>query len=121
MSSRRRSRVLVVEDEALVAMLIEDMLIDLGYDVIGPAANCAQALAILEKQGPPDAAILDVNLGGESVYPVAEALKERNVPFLFSTGYGDSAILDRFQQIEKLSKPFEPRRLQSALVKHCGF
>ena len=111
---------LVVEDEAFIAMMLEDMLNDLGYDVLGPVATCAQALAVLRKQGPPDAAILDINLGGESVYPVAEVLRERRVPFLFSTGYGEGAVPDRFNEVERLNKPFEPRRLRAALVQHCG-
>ena len=120
MISGKKPRVLVVEDEAFVAMLLEDMLSDLGYDVMGPVATCARALALLQSQGAPDGAILDINLGGESVYPVADALRERRVPFLFSTGYGDGAVLDRFHDVERLSKPFEPRRLQTALSQCCG-
>ena len=99
-------------------MLLEDMLIDLGYEVIGPAANCAKAFELLHKDDMLDGAILDVNLGGESVFPVAEALAERRVPFVFSTGYGDRAIDARFAGTETLNKPFDFRRVQ-VVVARC--
>jgi CheY-like chemotaxis protein len=114
-------RVLVVEDEALVAMLLEDLLADLGCMVIGPAANCAQAFVLLAKYGLPDGAVLDVNLGGEKVFPLADVLVAKKVPFVFTTGYGDGFVEERFTAVEKLSKPFEPRRLQSVLAKQFAF
>ncbi|HEX6011198.1 MAG TPA: response regulator [Geminicoccaceae bacterium] len=79
-------RVLVVEDELIVAFLLEDMLAGLGCAVVGPAARVDQALALLDAEAI-DAALLDVNLNGHKSYPVADALAARGVPFVFSTAY----------------------------------
>ena len=80
-------RILVVEDEVIVAMLLEDILADAGATVVGPAARVARALELLEAE-PVDAALLDLNLAGEVTIPVAEELKRRGIPFAFATGYG---------------------------------
>jgi len=106
--------VLVVEDEGLIALLLDDMLEDLGFHVAYSAATVAQALAWLERGGAPDAALLDVNLAGEKVYPVADALVARGVPFAFSTGYGDAQD-PRFGQAPLLGKPIVPDRLAAVL------
>ncbi len=98
-------RVLVVEDEAAISMLLEEMLLDLGCEIVGPAARLASALQTIEKQ-PVDLAILDVNVAGEPIYPVADALRERNAPFVFSTGYGKSGIRDDYRDYPVLQKPF---------------
>ena len=82
----------MVEDEVVVAMLIEDILLDWGAIVVGPAGRVAQALDLLA-QGPVDAAILDVNLGGETTFGVAQELARRGVPFAFATGYGQGVQL----------------------------
>ena len=79
-------RVLIVEDESLVAMFLETILSDMGCDVIGPEANVDDGLRIASGTGELDAALLDVNVAGQEVFPVAEALKARGVPFVFSTG-----------------------------------
>jgi DNA-binding response OmpR family regulator len=107
-------RVLVVEDEAMVAMLIEDALIDLGCEVIGPVAGVAAALDLLEAEAV-DAAVLDVNLGGEKVFPVADRLAESGTPFLFSTGYGVVGIQERHLDRPVLQKPYDTGRLGAAL------
>lgn len=78
-------RVLVVEDEALVALQLEDMLADLGCAIIGPASRVCQALDLLGGQRV-DAAVLDLNVAGELVYPVADALASRGLPYIFATG-----------------------------------
>lgn len=109
-----RRRILVVEDEGLVALMLEDMLEDLGYDLAYSAASVAQALAWIEAGGAADAALLDVNLGGETVFPVADALKARGVPFAFSTGYGESHD-PRFREAPMLGKPILIERLQAVL------
>jgi CheY-like chemotaxis protein len=99
---------MVVEDEAMIAMIIEDYLTDLGCEVVGPFASVAPALSYLN--GPAadvDAALLDVNLGGERVFPVADALRARGTPFAFATGYG-AVDEQRFMDIQVLSKPLEP-------------
>lgn len=109
------SKVMIVEDEALVAMMVEDMLGDLGCEVAGSFGAVDDALAYLGGGGPrPDGAVLDINIGGEMVFPVAEALRERGVPFVFATGYGD---LPRkgFESIEVLAKPINVGALRQAV------
>ena len=108
-------RVLVVEDEALVAMMIADILEDLGFHVVGPAANVTQALTLIEAEGP-EAAVLDVNLGGEKVYPVAEALRSRGVPHLFLTGYGAAGVDPDFATVRILQKPVREQVLARAVA-----
>lgn len=105
-------RVLLVEDEMLVCMDIQDMLEEFGYRVVGPAAQVNQALELIEQE-PIDLAVLDVNLGRETSYPIAERLSVRGIPFLFSTGYGevDPAYRDR----PRVQKPFSKQQLFEAL------
>jgi CheY-like chemotaxis protein len=99
-------RVLVVEDEALVAMLIEQILEDLGCVVVGPAISVAEGLALAGGSEPIDAALLDVNLGGERVFPVAEALERLGVPLAFSTGYGEGGLPPEWRGRPTLQKPY---------------
>ena len=100
-------RVLMVEDEMIVAWLLEDMLTDLGCSVIGPAGSVNQALAMIEAELI-DAAVLDVNLNGEMSYPIADALAARGVPFVFSTGYNKDSLPNSYQSFPVLQKPFDP-------------
>ncbi|WP_233741630.1 response regulator [Agrobacterium vitis] len=110
-------RVLVVEDEALVAMMVEDFLADLGCMVVDVAANVPAALCVANDHDVAlDGAVLDVNLGGEKVFPVADALQMRGIPFIFATGYGAAGIDERFSKAQVLSKPYDVRALQAALV-----
>ena len=99
-------RVLVVEDEFLVATLIEDMLLAAGCVVAGPIPRLSEALDAADR-GTFDAAVLDVNLGGDRVYPVADALSRRNVPFVFVTGYGASVLPGEYAECPRLCKPFK--------------
>jgi CheY-like chemotaxis protein len=100
-------KMLVVEDEAMVAMLVEDILIDLGCEVVGIAATVEQGLLLLATgRGRIDAAILDVNLGGEKVFPIADVLAQLGVPFIFASGYGRGGIEPRFADRLVLAKPF---------------
>lgn len=108
-------RVLVVEDEALVALQLEDMLSDLGCAVIGPAARVHQALDLLNGQRV-DAAVLDLNVAGELVYPVADALTRRGVPFIFATGYGASGLTEPYRSRPVLQKPFLLTQLRKAML-----
>lgn len=107
-------RVLVVEDEILVAMLIEDILADLGCEVVGPASRVAAAID-LARSAEIDVAFLDVNVAGEEVFPVAEALAARGIPFVFVSGYGDEALEGSFVGRPTLKKPFPPDDLGAAL------
>src|SRR4051812_9002704 len=105
-------RVLLVEDEMLVAMMMKDMLTDLGFSVVGPFSRIAEALPVA-KSDDLEAAVLDINLNGELVYPVAEALVTRGVPVVFVTGYGAESIDDRFAEVPVLQKPIERQVLES--------
>ena len=107
-------RILIVEDETIIAMLLEDMLEDLGCEVAAVAARTAAALAAIEAH-PPDAAILDLNLDGVKSDEVADALSARGVPFLFATGYGDAGLSERYRDRPVLSKPFRRNDLERAL------
>lgn len=111
------ARLLVVEDETLVAMMVEDMLSDLGCVVVNVAGSVSTGLALLaDPTLALDGAILDVNLGGEKVYPVADALAARGVPFLFATGYGIGGIAASYAHLPALAKPYEPQLLERTLA-----
>ncbi len=110
-----RPRLLVVEDEVLIGMLLEDMLSDLGYEVVGVAAQVAQA-AKMAREAAFDAAILDVNVNGQPVYPVAAILRERGVPFLFASGYGARGLPPEFRNCPVLQKPFQQGSLETELA-----
>jgi CheY-like chemotaxis protein len=108
--------VLVVEDEAMVAMLVEDMVLDFGSEIVGPASRIDEALR-LAQHAELDAAILDINVGGALVFPVAEVLRERGIPVIFATGYGSEALPPRFRDNPSLPKPFKYQSLADALRK----
>jgi CheY-like chemotaxis protein len=107
-------RVLVVEDDGLVAMMLEDFLEDLGCPLAASLASVGEALAWIEAGGEADAALLDVNLGGEQAFPVADALGALGVPFAFTTGYGEMRE-PRFKDATLLGKPIRLERLVEAL------
>ncbi|HXC54077.1 MAG TPA: response regulator [Rhizomicrobium sp.] len=107
-------RVLVVEDEAIVSFLLEDMLSALGALDVRHAGTLASALAALDA-GLPDLAVLDVNLGGERVYPVAERLDAACVKFVFTTGYGRKGIEPRWAAKSVVQKPFSVETMAAAL------
>ena len=108
-------RILIVEDEAAISLLLEDMLLDFGCEVIGPAGRLAAALDLAATETF-DLAILDVNVAGEPIYPVAEALEERKVPFVFSTGYGSAGIKDVYRDRPVVQKPFAQNDLRQRLL-----
>ena len=107
-------RVLVVEDEMMVSMLIEDMLTDLGCTVVGPAARLDEAID-LAKTHELDCAVLDVNLGGQPIVPLADVLREMGRPFAFATGYGDAGLRDVDKGTPVLQKPFRESDLARIL------
>jgi CheY-like chemotaxis protein len=107
-------RVLVVEDEMMVSMLIEDMLGDLGCLVVGPASRLDEAME-LARLGELDCAVLDVNLGGQSIFPLADLLRERGAPYAFATGYGDAGLREVDKDSPVLQKPFREADLARIL------
>ena len=107
-------RILVVEDEAPIALQLEDMLAEIGATVVGPASRVRQALQLLQET-PVDAAVLDLNIAGELVYPVADALETRRIPYIFATGYGISGLAAPYRSRFVLQKPFSRRELLRAL------
>ena len=114
-------RVLLVDDEALVAMLLEDMLTDLGCEVVATAARVEQALQLLADPALAfDLAVLDVNVAGESVQPVAEAVAARGAAIIFATGYGQSGVPEPFQGRPTLQKPFGFADVAARLGEACG-
>ncbi|HKM80647.1 MAG TPA: response regulator [Candidatus Acidoferrum sp.] len=109
-----KRRVLIVEDEGVVGMLLEDMLTDLGYEVAAVAARFGDALGKAETEAY-DCAVLDVNLDGRPSFPIAEALMKRGIPFLFVTGYGAKGLDRDFADHPVLAKPFLQTELEAAL------
>jgi DNA-binding response OmpR family regulator len=105
---------LIVEDEALVALLIEDALTDMGLKVAGSVSGVQGAIDFLQ-QASPTGAILDVNLGGEQVFPVAKLLNDRKAPYMFLTGYGDLGLGEDFSGRPVLQKPFSLDEIQLAV------
>jgi len=114
LAGRPRPRVLIVEDETIVAMLIEEFVRDLGWEVAGVAASVAAALAALDGTSA-DLVILDVNLQGTMSFPVAEALKARGVPFVFATAYGRAGLDGQFEDVPLVRKPYGQADLARAV------
>ena len=112
-----RRRILVVEDEVMVAMLVEDILLDLGCELAGLATRLDDALR-LARQAEIDLALLDVNLDGRPSYPVAEVLRARGIPFVFATGYGERGIDPAFAAAPTLAKPFQHEDLARIVAQH---
>lgn len=108
-------RVLVIEDESIVAMLIEDMLAELGCIVAGVVSRFEEAVSKVSSLTF-DAAILDLNLDGHQTYPLTDALAKKGVPFVFATGYGTAGIPEAFQRFPILTKPFRCGDLERALA-----
>ena len=108
-------RVLVVEDETLVAILLEDMLTELGHQTIGPIARLSKGLEAAQREDM-DIAILDVNLNGDNTFPIAGALDARGIPFIFATGYGRANLPKPFSKAPVLQKPFQQSDLRDILA-----
>lgn len=105
-----RLRVLVVEDDYLLAQDLRNELEDAGAEVMGPVPSVAEAMALLATGAPPDAAILDVNLGGEMVFPLADMLRAQSVPFMFVTGYDKWSLPAAYADVPRSEKPFSAER-----------
>jgi CheY-like chemotaxis protein len=114
-------RVLIVEDEALVSMLLQDMLEDLGCKTLGPLTRVGEALAFIAEHGQEiDIAILDVNLAGERSQKVAAVLRAAGTPFILSTGYDDFSAEEDWRGGSVLRKPFMASQLESILREALG-
>jgi len=111
-------RILIVEDEPILAMALEDMLADLGCEVVGPASRLEPALR-LAREAALDAAILDINLHGETSHPVADLLRARSIPILFATGYGSACGIG-YEDVPVLPKPYRQDRLFALLERLIG-
>jgi CheY-like chemotaxis protein len=108
-------KVLVVEDEMMIAMLIEDMLDEFGCKLVGPATNVPRALELIDKEKV-DIAVLDLNLDGKDTYAIADALRQKHVPFIFATGYGSTGVRPEYGDRPVLQKPFQAKDLETALA-----
>lgn len=109
-------KVLIVEDEAIVAMFLEDVVLDLGHEVVATAGRLDRALALANDLAY-DLAVIDVNLNGETTYPLADCLAARGIPFIFATGYGADAIDAKWANAPMLQKPFQAHELAAAIAR----
>ena len=107
-------KALVIEDEGPVALLIEDMLLDLGCEIAASAADLVRATEVA-RTARVDFALLDLNLAGQSALPIAAILEDRRIPFVFSTGYGESEVRQGFERHPLLAKPFDMADLQEKI------
>lgn len=107
-------RILVVEDEMLLAMNLEDMLVEMGHTVVGVATRISQAVAMAECSEI-DLAILDLNLAGTLSFPVADVLRRRGIPFIFASGYGINGLADNYRAEIVLAKPYSASDLDTAI------
>jgi len=116
MDDARDKRILIVEDEPILAMALQDILEGLGYEVVGPAMRVAPALA-LAGEAAIDAAILDVNMGQGNSYGIAALLAGRGIPYLFATGYGREGLEPGYDSVPVLEKPYREKDVAAALEK----
>lgn len=112
-------RVLLVEDESLIAMMMDETLREFDFEVVGPIGTVREALAAIERERV-DVAMLDINLGGEMVYPIAKVLQSRGIPFVFMTGYGADAMTAPFPGVRVLQKPVERELLRTLFAANIG-
>jgi CheY-like chemotaxis protein len=117
-TAKRKRRILVVEDEAMISILLEDMVLDTGGEVVGPVATFDDALALARK-AEFEVAVLDLNLSGTLSYPVAEVILEHGIPVIFATGYGEKGLLDRFRDCAILQKPFSQKDFAEVVATAC--
>jgi len=117
-TSAHKHRILVVEDEAMISMLLEDMVLDYGGEIVGPVARFDDALELARK-AEFGVAVLDINLSGTLSYPIAEVIRERGIPVIFATGYGADGLLDKFRDCPTLQKPFSQQDFATALAAAC--
>lgn len=119
MTNQRTRRVLIVEDEPLIAMHLEDLLSDMGHEVIASFTRVPEAAEFAE-QADIDFAVLDINLREMKSFPVAGILRRRGIPFVFATGYGSAGLSAEFCAELTLQKPYEPRELARVITEACA-
>ena len=115
-SPLRDRRILIVEDEYLIAVSLQDALENAGSVVVGPVPSVDKAIQKIELEPDIDAAVLDVNLGGMLAYPVADMLIARKIPFVFTSGYEDNVLRERYSQVKNCPKPYLFQAMEEALV-----
>lgn len=116
MTDRKAKRILIVEDEFLVALHLEDLLTAMGHQVVGPARRVTEALD-LARASEIDFAVLDINLAGSRSFPVADVLRARGIPFVFATGYGTDGLIDGYRHETALRKPYAAGELADAIAR----
>lgn len=116
MTEAETHRILVVEDEYLLASDISAALRQAGSTIVGPFASVADALEVLARQPEIDGAVLDINIRGEKVFPVADELRRRGVPFVFTTGYDSAALAEAYSEAPRWEKPFDAADLVGDLA-----
>ena len=117
-TSEHKHRILVVEDEAMISMLLEDMVLDCGGELVGPVARFDDALELAHR-AEFGVAVLDLNLNGTLSYPIAEVIRERGIPVIFATGYGADGLLNSFRDCPTLQKPFSQQDFAEAISAAC--
>lgn len=111
----RGRRILLVEDDYIMAQDLAAELQGAGVEVLGPVPDIGSALALLDAGPTPDGAILDINLGGEMIYPLVDTLQDRNIRFVLATGYEAWSIPERYRNLPRLEKPLSLRQIAEAL------
>lgn len=117
MTQQRARRVLIVEDEFLIALYLEDMLTGMGHQVVAATGHLDKAIELARGDGI-DFAVLDINLGSDKSFPVADVLRERHIPFVFATGYGTEDVANGYRNETVLRKPYAAADLEGAMA-HC--
>lgn len=116
MAERKAVRVLIVEDEFLVALHLETILGEMGHQVVGPATRIGEAVD-LAREKDIDFAVLDINLAGAKTFPVADILRRRDIPFVFASGYGSEGLIERYRDAALLRKPYEAAQIRDAVAR----
>jgi DNA-binding NtrC family response regulator len=115
----RACRVLIVEDEYFLATDLEQSLRLEGAEIVGPIYELSQALTQIKEDGF-DAAVIDINLRGQSAFPIADQLTVKRIPFVFATGYSQEVIPDRFREVKRFEKPYDTLAIAKHVVGLCG-
>ncbi|WP_439923528.1 response regulator [Nitrobacter sp. JJSN] len=116
MTDRRTKRILIVEDEFLVALHLEDVLTGMGHQIVGPCTRIEVAMAVA-RESSIDFALLDINVAGTPSFAVADILRQRSIPFVFASGYGLEGLVDGYRNETALRKPYDLEELKVAIAR----